>query len=591
MSALEEDGSHKESSQSVEMDLPPDKAALHAIPKTDDDDAAGEEAETKPPNDPQTATKLSKTGQKKGLRFWMIIVALSFTSLLIAMEGTITSTALPSIIADLGGGDLYIWAANGYFLTMTALQPLYGQLANAFGRRWPTIGATAAFVLGSGICGGANHMATLIAGRVIQGVGAGGISVLVEMIICDLVPLRQRGNYIAIIVGLISLGTALGPFFGGLIVDHATWRWVFYLNLPVGGVALALLLAFLKVTWNKNTRLATKLTSIDWPGNAIFIASICAILLALSWAGALYPWSSYHVIVPLVTGLVGLVGFLAFEGTRLAPQPTMPLHLMSNRTSAIAYILTLLHSIVFIWTLYFLPVYFQGVLGSSPTYSGVQLLPSILVIVPFAAMGGVAMSKFGRYRPIHFAGFALVVLSFGLFSLLDQHSSTGTWVGFQVIFSAGGGLVISTLLPTVMAPLSESDTALATSTWAFVRSFGMTWGTAIPAAILNNRFDELATTDIADPVIRRQLINGQAYSHATAAFLDTLSAPTREQFIEVLNGSLRRTWQVSIGFAALGFLLPFFEKEIPLRQELETEFGMEKKENKDSASKEDTSSA
>ena len=126
----------------------------------------------------------------------------------------------------------------------TSLQPLYGQLANVFGRRWPTIAGTTAFVLGSGICGGASNMTMLIAGRVIQGAGAGGIGVLIEMIICDLVPLRQRGNYLAIILGLVALGTALGPFFGGLIVDYSTWRWVFYLNLPVGGVALVLLVAF-----------------------------------------------------------------------------------------------------------------------------------------------------------------------------------------------------------------------------------------------------------------------------------------------------------------------------------------------------------
>ncbi|KIW88576.1 uncharacterized protein Z519_10622 [Cladophialophora bantiana CBS 173.52] len=559
----------------LKMDLCRQKAEFDSL-ANEDKETSSKETDTAGLKDAQVSTEPAATEWKKGPRFWMILVALSFTSLLNALEATITSTALPSIIADLGGGDLYVWAVNGYFLTMTALQPLYGQLANVFGRRWPTIAGTTAFVLGSGICGGAKNMTMLITGRVIQGVGAGGTSVLVEMIICDLVPLRQRGNYFAILFGMVALGTALGPFFGGLIVDYATWRWVFYLNLPIGGVALVLLFTFLKVRWNKNVNLATKLSSIDWAGNVIFVAAICAVLIALSWAGAVYPWSSYHVLVPLVSGLVGLAGFLAFEGSRFAPQPTMPLHLMSNRTSATAYILTLLHSIVTIWSIYFLPVYFQGVLGSSPAYSGVQLLPSILALVPFAAMGGMFMSKFGRYRPTHNAGFALIVIGFGLFDLLDQNSSTGAWVGYQIIVSAGVGLIVSTLLPAVMAPLSEIDTALATSTWSFLRSFGGTWGTAIPAAIFNNRFDELATTLITDPVVKGQLVNGQAYSHATAAFIDTLSASTREQFIAVLNESLRRTWQVGIGFAALGFLLVFLEKEVPLRQELETEFGMEK---------------
>jgi hypothetical protein len=172
---------------------------------------------------------------------------------------------------------------------------------------------------------------------------------------------------------------------------------------------------------------------VDWAGNALFIASISSVLIALSWAGVVYPWSSYCVIIPLVVGMGGLVGFMFFEGSKYALQPTMPLHLMSNRTSATAYVLTFLHSIVTMWALYFLPVYFQGVLGSSPSYSGVQLLPTILIIVPFAAAGGAFVSKTGRYRPIHHGGFALMIVGFGLFTLLDADSSTGAWVGFQII--------------------------------------------------------------------------------------------------------------------------------------------------------------
>lgn len=430
-------------------------------------------------------------------------------------------------------------------------------------------------------------MGMLIGGRALQGVGAGGIMVLTETIICDLIPLRQRGNYLAIIFGFIALGTALGPFFGGLIVQYSDWRWVFYLNLPIGGVSLVLLAAFLKVKWKRDVKLASRLTSIDWVGNAIFIAAIFAVLIALAWAGAVYPWASYHVLVPLLVGLAGMVGFLAFEGSRFAPQPTMPLRLMANRTSATAFVLTFLHAIVTMWALYFLPVYFQGVLGSSPARSGIQLLPTILIIIPSAAIGGTSMSKFGRYRPIHHVGFALIVISCGLYSLLEPHSSTGPWVGYQIVGSAGSGLIISTLLPAVMAPLEESDTALVTATWSFVRSFGMTWGIAIPAAIFNNRFDDLAPTIITDPAVRRQLINGQAYAHATADFLKSLSPSTREQVISVFNESLRRAWQVGIGFAALGLLLVFLEKEIPLRQELETEFGMENDQSKKLASEED----
>ena len=531
--------------------------------------------------DPASSDIPATTTLERGLRFWAILIAIGFAGLLTALEATITSTALPSIIADLQGGDTYIWAVNGYLLAMTSLQPLFGQLANAFGRRWPTITATAAFVLGSGIAGGATSMAMLIAGRAIQGIGAGGINVLCEILVCDLVPLRQRGKYLAGIFGMIAIGTALGPFFGGLIVDNTTWRWVFYLNLPVGGLALVLLTMFLHVNYTKEKNLATSLSRIDWFGNVIFVASISAVLIALSWAGAQYSWSSFRVLAPLIVGLAGLVSFFVYEGSRFCVNPTMPLHLFSNRTSATAFALTFLHSITTIWVLYFLPVYFQGGLGSSAQYAGVQLLPTILVLVPFAIVGGSVMSKLGRYRPMHHIGFVLMAVGLGLFSLLDENSNMGTWIGFQVIESAGAGIVIPTMLPAVLASLSEADTALAAAAWAFLRSFGQVWGTAIAAAVFNNRFGQLSGR-ITDVAIREQVDGGEAYQHATAAFLELLSSETREQFVSVLNDSLRRTWQVAIAFAVLGFVLVIVEKEVPLRDELETDYGITEKQAKDS---------
>jgi hypothetical protein len=454
------------------------------------------------------------------------------------------------------------------------LQPLFGQLANVFGRRWPIIVSTALFVLGSGICGGASNIGMLIAGRVVQGMGSAGITVLIEVIIADLVPLRERGTYFSVVFGIIALGTALGPLFGGLIVDNTSWRWIFYLNYPVGGVALVMLVLFLNVKWNRETTFATKLTKIDWIGNAIFVTAISSVLIALAWAGAVYPWASYHVLAPLLVGIFGIVAFLFFENSRFAPQPIMPLHLFSHRTSATAFALTFLHGVLTMWALYFLPVFFQGVLGSTPGRSGVQLLPTILALIPFAGMGGILVSKTGRYKPFHYAAFALIIVGFGLLTLLNQDSSAGAWIGYQIIESAGVGLVIATLLPAAMAALTEADTALATATWAFMRSFGVTWGSAIPAAIFNNRFDHLAKTHITDPALREQLRNGQAYEHATKAFRDSLAPVPRAQFVWVLNQSVRSTWWVAIAFAALGFLIINFEKEIPLRKELQTEFGM-----------------
>lgn len=418
-------------------------------------------------------------------------------------------------------------------------------------------------------------MATMIAGRVIQGIGAGGINVLIEVIVCDLVPLRQRGNYLAAIFGLVAIGTALGPFFGGLIVEHSDWRWVFNLNLPVGGVALLLLFFFLHVKSKKEPTLAMSLGKIDWVGNTLFVTAVSSTLVGLGWAGAVYPWGSFRVIVPLVLGFLGLGAFLVLE--KFVAEPMVPLRLFSNRTLIAVYLLTFLHSVITMWSIYFLPVYFQGVLGASPGDSGLYLLPTILILVPTAAGGGGIMSKTGKYRPIHYAGFALMTIGFGIFSLLDRDSSTGKWVGYQILAGAGAGLVIPTLLPAIMAPLSEADTALATATWAFLRSFGLTWGTAIPAAIFNNRVAALSGR-ITDPLVAEAVTGGRAYEHAVASFMNSLEPETRAQFVSVLSDGLKRIWEIAIAFAAFGFFLVALEKEYKLRDELETEYGMVDKE-------------
>ncbi|PKS05468.1 hypothetical protein jhhlp_008845 [Lomentospora prolificans] len=511
----------------------------------------------------------------KGWRFWAIFFVLALTSLLTSLEATITSTVLPVIVRDLGGGGNYIWVANGYFLTMASLPPMFGQIANIFGRRWPLIMSTVAFVIGSGICGGATNMAMLIAGRVLQGIGGSGIGVLVEIVICDLVPLRERGSYMAMVFGMVSLGTSLGPLFGGLIASYSTWRWAFYLALPIGGPALILLFAFLHVKYDKSNTLATKIGRLDWLGNFVFLGASSSVLVALGWAGVEYEWSSFQVLVPLVVGMVALAAFIALESSRFVANPMMPLHLFTNQVSASTFALTFLHGAVTMWAFYFLPVYFQGVLNATPYRSGIMLLPTILALIPFAIMGGLLLTKSGRYKPILVVAFALILIGFGLFTLLSENSSVGAWVGFQIIESAGAGLAIPSLLPALLAPLTDKDTALATGTWAFMRSFGVTWGVAIAGVVFGNRAEQLASSGvITNATIAADFKRGGAYRDATADFLNSLSEETREQVIAVQTSSLQRSWQVAIVFAAVGFLVAALLKEVPLREELDTEFGM-----------------
>jgi len=426
-------------------------------------------------------------------------------------------------------------------------------------------------------------MAAMIGGRAVQGIGGSGIGVLCEMIICDLVPLRERGTYLGMVLGMVGLGAALGPLFGGLLVSYSTWRWAFYLTLPIGGASLVLLYAFLHVKYDKSQTLATKLSSLDWLGNAVFIGGTTPVLIALSWAGGQYPWSSYQVLVPLIVGLAAMGGFIVLEGNaRLVPNPIMPLHLFGNSTTAIVFLLTFLHGLATMWAYFFLPVYFQGVLAASAYRSGIMLLPTILALLPAAILGGLLLTKFGLYKPILAASFALIVVGFGLFSLLDANSSTGVWVGFQVVESFGAGLALAALLPALLAPLTDKDTASAAGAWAFMRSFGIMWGVAIAGTIYTNRAAQLASSGAigSDAKVAAQFMAGGAYAAAEHHFLDSLSAQTRAEVIAVQSSALQLSWQVVIAFGAVGLIAAVVMKQVPLRKENDTEFGMIEKEDK-----------
>lgn len=422
----------------------------------------------------------------------------------------------------------------------------------------------------------ATKMATMIAGRAIQGIGGAGIGVLCEIVICDLVPLRERGTYMGAVFGMVGIGAALGPLFGGLLVSYSTWRWAFYMSLPIGGVATVLVFAFLRVKYDKSQTWATKLSSLDWLGNVLFIGGTIPVLIALSWAGGQHPWSSYQVLVPLLVGLATMGVFLAIEGNaRLTPNPIMPLHLFGNSISFTVYLLTFLHGMVTMWALYFLPVYFQGVLAVDAYEAGIHLLPTILALLPGAIVGGLLLSKFGRFKPILMFCFAIVAVGFGLFTLLDEGSDTETWVGLQIIESFGAGFGMGAMLPALLAPLTDKDTALATATWGFMRSFGVLWGVAIAGTVYTTRAAQLAREGaISDGTVAGEFTTGGAYGAAEDNFLRSLSPQTRVQVVRVQNTALHRSWQVAIAFAAMGFIAAAVMKQIPLREKNDTDFGM-----------------
>ncbi len=499
-------------------------------------------------------------------------------SLLAGLDATAVSTAMPSMIEDLGTSQGYIWIANSYLLTTTAFTPIFGQTANIFGRRTLTIFAILIFAVGSAIAGPAPTLGALVVGRAIQGIGCAGINTMVEMVVCDLVPLRERGKFMGLIFAIYSISTTIGPIIGGAFSTYVTWRWIFYLNLPLSGLTLGMVIMALGVLPKGSSMSLGSLKRVDWAGNVLLVAAITSILLALTWGGGGEPWSSWRSILPLVLGLIGLPLFLLFE-TRVT-EPTTPFRLFSNRTSLAGFWCAFTHNMLVFWILFVLPIYFQAVLGDSAFRSGINILPTAAVCTPFTIVSGGIMSKSGRYRPMLMVGFALFPIAIGLFTRLDQNSTTGYWAGIQIIGALAIGIITPVTLPTILTPLPESDVAVATATWAFMRGFGTIWGAAIPLAVFNSKAESLVAARLEDNARARTLMaNGGAYTLAaggtvySALGLDenpSLEATVKSIYVD----SLKLCWQVGLAFALLGFLLTFLAKELPMRTELETEFGM-----------------
>ncbi|KAI0450751.1 major facilitator superfamily domain-containing protein [Xylaria acuta] len=520
-----------------------------------------------------------------GWRLWAIIAGMTVALILTAFENTAITVALPIIVSELNLGENYIWVTNGFFIAGAAIQPLVGQLCNIFGRRWIMLANVAIFTLGSGICGGAHNAATMIAGRVIQGLGSGGITLLGDIILSDLVPLRLRGNYLGAILSVFGIALTLGPFLGGSIVATTTWRWIFWLNFPIGGTALVLLFIFLRVNYEDDTPLSQKLKRIDLLGNIVLIASVVSALFALAYAGSTYSWASYHTLVPLIIGILGLGLFVFTQVGRFAPpEPVIPPRLFQHRTSTIIAINTFINSGLTFWCLFFLPVFFQAVKLYGPQYSGVALLPVTVIAIPGSALAAIAISRWGRYKPVHVFGFGVLVVGLGLLTLQNPSSTTAQWASYQSIAALGGGVLINSQLPAFQSPVEESDQAAASATWGFIRSLGWVWGVAIPATAFNNRILELKG-HVTDPAAVQALSNGGSYGSATADFVRQFPPETQEQLRYVFSQGCLRVFQIAVAFGGLGFILSLFEDEIALRKKLKTKYGLKVKTEGDTTSR------
>ncbi|KAJ3481251.1 hypothetical protein NLI96_g7790 [Meripilus lineatus] len=505
----------------------------------------------------------------KGSAFWLSFLAIIVSIFLSALDLTAVATVLPTVTDDLNGGDDFVWVGSAYALSSTAILPLTGGLADIFGRKPLMLISIVFFCIGSALAGAAQNMDMMIAARTVQGLGGGGIMNMTNIIVSDLVPLAERGLYQGLLGLTWSLASGIGPPIGGALAERASWRWLFYLNLPLTGIAFGLVLIFLQVRTPEGS-MGEKLARVDWFGNLIIIAGTTLSILGLTWGGVRYPWSSAHVLAPLVIGLSLVAAFIVYEAT-IPQSPTIPFKVLTNRTTIGGYISTMTHGITSISIIYYIPVYFQACKGASPIRSGVDMLATALVIAPFALICGIIIKVSNKYRPANAMGWILTIIGFGLLSLLKADSPVKTWVGYQFLVSAGTGMIFAGTIFPVLAPLPVHLTAPALAFLAFLRTFAQTWGITIASTVLQNELKRNLPAEFVSTFPQ-----GLEIVYAAIPHIEGLSEPLRTEVRVAFATSMSVIWKTMVGISGLGIISLFLLKEIPMRVHTDDNFGLSK---------------
>lgn len=524
----------------------------------------------------------------RGPGFWRCFIALCIPILLSAFEGSVVSTALPTISRDLGLGPNSSWVATSFLLASIVCQPLYGQLADLYGRRGLMLLAVVIFGSGSAVAGLAGTGAVLIFGRVVQGLGSGGIDLFAELILCDIIPLQRRGHYVAIKAAVYALGTTVGPILGGVFAE-TNWRWCFGVNIPVCVMSLGLMWCWLQVSDGgrgeakregefgelRGAGRGREFLQVDFVGIGLLTMAVVLILFALSSGGAAHRWMDPVILGTGIVGLVGVVVFAFWQRCRWCQHPIMPPYIFRNRTAAAAMAVTTIHGFLTYGFQFYLPPFFQTLLGASPTESGLFILPCSLTIVVLAALGGPLLSKFGKYKLMHIGGF--VTMAIGTIACLCDHGdSTGKyWILFTLIFGIGSGIIVSTTLPAVLAELTDKDNAAATGSWAFLRGLGSLLGVAAPGAAFNGMAASMLKRESS--ALRQALGGGHAYEHASAKFLADLSLHDRGRAKNIFATSFMTIWAICAALSVFGILISLVERQVKLRTELDSDFGLKAK--------------
>lgn len=380
------------------------------------------------------------------------------------------------------------WAGTSFLLASTVFQPTFASLSNIFGRIPLIVTSLLLFLSGTLVAGLSQAFYVLLIGRTLQGLGGGGLQSITEVVVTDLVPLRVRSKYFAVISGAWSIGSVTGPVIGGVFTQKVSWRWMFYINLPFIGIALVIVPSFLRLKSVRAT-VSTKLHRIDYFGVFLFTASATSFLIPITWAGVEHPWVSWRTLAPLSIGVVGIILFLLYEAY-LAPEPLVPLSIFRTRTSCIAYLAETAQGIIMWCILYYLPLYFEASKSYSPVSAGLGIIPLTVTLAPSAVVMGFVIARSGKYYLANIIGWAIGGIGLGLMILMDRDTETWKWILFMVFAGIGQGILVQSLRLTIQAASTNQNLATAAAMYVFFRCLGQTLGVAIGGVAFQNEVKE-----------------------------------------------------------------------------------------------------